>query len=754
MATYPSVNVNYNVRDNAVAPSYIPSAFIVGVSQRGPCYRVVTITDVNQFLDVFGQPTNKFEYDFFKAVKTTVFSRSIAYCYRIPYSDEEKQLYDAKFRYVLKQTADNLTQLQYDISATSEISDIVDGKEAVFEFTPLNDFESIVDITDEDNGDHNVEKRTIFISDNRLRSISNDIDPEYVIGIMPIFFGAKDVENLYDLKFKDLFYYDKTDITRKQNFIDKFNLYVCDKDNSQYLVDSSELTELFKEFERSNHFTYDWFQVEIGKLIDNLAPKDTDEFRNTMGIAFVEFFFDDQHKLDYKILEAYYGLVGHSTNRYRNLEDQINSRSNFFHIDITGNIDKFTYIQALGDGSLLSNEYVVPLMSPYKPSGIRIIESKNIFDETPASKYDDRYCYSLKTLYDRLVKTEYLNSVPFDYVLSPGVIDIFCLEDQSKDHKTYDGLLPYKRSEFIIDPLDRYDDIDHISTFNIISLNKFLSRLTNLGDKGILALIDIPEVVNQYFKENLGTCYTDSDTKDMVSKVEKFIPDLKTPLGGLYDRTYPLFNYQYVDKDFELTRYKRLELKNERFELIPGSIMVLRAYLRNDLAQNFYPIAGPRSVNNFPICHRSFIDKKDTNLFKVIYDAYGIASLVNDRDNNTFIVQQTTWNQTTSIFKQIHALRIYKFLKRRVLSALYQRIYEPNTLDNRKALKSELQSILAEFKRVQLIDNVSDAFVWALKSDIENNQINCQVVVGIFGAIVKIVLNMNLTSATIDYTES
>lgn len=753
MATYPSVNVNYNVRDNAVAPSYIPSAFIVGVSQRGPCYKVITITDVNQFLDVFGQPTNKFEYDFFKAVKTTVFSRSIAYCYRIPYSDEEKHLYDAKFRYVLKQTADNLTQLQYDISATSEISDIVDGKEAIFEFTPLNDFESIIEIKDESNSDEDISSSLMTISDDKLRSISNDIDPEYIIGTIPIFFGAKDVENLYDLKFSELFYYDKTDITKNQNYIDKFNIYICNSDNKQYLTNSFELVETFKEFERSNHFTYDWFQKEIGKLIDNLAPKDTDEFRNTMGIAFVEFFFDDQHKLDYKILEAYYGLVGHSTNRYRSLEEQINSRSNFYHVNITGHIDKFTYIQALGEGSLLSDEYVVPMTSPYKSSGVKIMEALNIFDETPTSKFDDTYCYSLKTLYERLKKTEYLNSAPFDYVLFPSLIDIFCLENQSQDYNVYDGLLPYKRSFFIIDPSNGYDDIKNIDSFNIMSLYKFLARLTDLGDRGIIALLDIPEVFNQYFKENLSLCYNDSDTKKMVSKIERFIPDLKMPLSGLYDRTYPLFNYQYVDKDFELTRYKRLDL-GERFELIPGSIMVLRAYLRNDLIANFYPIAGPRSVGNFPICHRCFIDKKDTNLFKVLYDAYDIASMVNDRDNNTFVVQQTTWNRSTSIFKQIHALRIYKALKRQVLSVLYRNIYEPNTLDNRKALKEALQSVLARFKEAKLIDTASDAFVWALTNDIENNQINCQVAVGIFGAIVKIVLNMNLTSATIDYTES
>ena len=128
--------------------------------------------------------------------------------------------------------------------------------------------------------------------------------------------------------------------------------------------------------------------------------------------------------------------------------------------------------------------------------------------------------------------------------------------------------------------------------------------------------------------------------------------------------------------------------------------------------------------------------------------------MVNDRDNNTFVVQQTTWNRSTSIFKQIHALRTYKALKRQVLDALYQRIYDPNILDNRKSLKTELQSILARFKEAKLIDDNSDAFVWALIEDIENNQINCQVVVGIFGAVVKIVLNMNLTSATIDYTES
>ena len=46
-------------------------------------------------------------------------------------------------------------------------------------------------------------ERILSISDDKLRSISNDIDPEYVIGIFPVFFGAKDVENLYDLKFNE-----------------------------------------------------------------------------------------------------------------------------------------------------------------------------------------------------------------------------------------------------------------------------------------------------------------------------------------------------------------------------------------------------------------------------------------------------------------------------------------------------------------------------------------------------------------------
>ena len=527
MATYPSVNVNYNVRDNAVAPSYIPSAFIVGVSQHGPCYRVVTITDINQFLDVFGQPTNKFEYDFFKAVKTTVFSRSIAYCYRIPYSDEEKRLYDAKFKYVLKQTDENLTQLKYN----ANISEIVNGKEAIFEFTPLNDFESII----------NVQSNHVELSDDSLSVISNDIDPAFMIGVFPIFFGAKDVENLYDLKFSELFYFDKTDITRNQNYIDKFNIFNCDSSNHKYSIDSTKLTELFKEYQRSNHFEYDWFQKEIGSLVDNLAAKDTDEFRNTIGIAFVKLFFDDKHKLDYKILEAYYGFVGHSSNEYKNIEDLINLRSNFFHLDITGFIDKYTYIQALGNGSLTANKFVVPMISPYKSTEEKQIKAENIFGEIPTSKYNDKYTYSLKTLYDRLVKTEYLNSAPFDYVLFPGLTDIFCLENQSEDYDIYDGLLPYKKSIFNIQS-DEYDDIANIDSFDIINLNKFLARLTNLGDRGIIALLDIPEVFNQYFKENLDTCYNDSDIKKMISDMgkgdlERFIPDIKLMIEHIHCST-------------------------------------------------------------------------------------------------------------------------------------------------------------------------------------------------------------------------
>lgn len=144
---------------------------------------------------------------------------------------------------------------------------------------------------------------------------------------------------------------------------------------------------------------------------------------------------------------------------------------------------------------------------------------------------------------------------------------------------------------------------------------------------------------------------------------------------------------------------------------------------------------------------------KRMDLFKVLFDTYGISSLINDRDNNTFPIQQTTWRNTTSVLKQIHAFRIYVEIRRRAYEILKSYLYEPNIENNRNQIESSLNYLLYQFKENHYIDNLSNAKVWADIPDIEAHQVQVILTVGIYGAIVKIIVNMNLQDMTIEIIE-
>jgi hypothetical protein len=141
---------------------------------------------------------------------------------------------------------------------------------------------------------------------------------------------------------------------------------------------------------------------------------------------------------------------------------------------------------------------------------------------------------------------------------------------------------------------------------------------------------------------------------------------------------------------------------------------------------------------------------KRPDLFKVLFDVYGVSSLINDRDNNTFPIQQTTWRKTTSILKQLHAFRIYVAIRRRAYDIARSYLYEPNIESIRNEMLSSLNYLINLFKENNYIDSNSNVKLWADISDIEQHQVQVVITLGIFGAIVKIIVNMNLQNMTIE----
>ena len=487
-------------------------------------------------------------------------------------------------------------------------------------------------------------------------------------------------------------------------------------------------------------------------------------------MAFFGFYLTDEHKLDYKLLESFYGLVGISNKKFANLEDLVNKYSNFFRLKIEGEVKNIYSIRALNKRGFLNPKtlWYVPFFAPEAPleyydeetgtGGRHIVDMNSIFEEIPYIKYDEIYSHSLTKLFNRFSKTEYFNSAPFDYILAPGVTDIILNVQKHRsphDIESTGSLVPYE--EFFVnldcDEPDLTDTTLNLSFYNVQNFNRLISIGTSFGDKGTIALIDIPKIYNTYLRDIIKKETTEPKIKENLTDVyfglQHILPIRFNSTREIYDRTYPLFNYQDVDKDFRLTRYNKFR-PHRKFDTVPGSSIVVGAYVNEDVNDDFAPIAGPRSSGLFRVCHNGYIDMKNPLLFKVMFEQYGVSSLINGFDNNTYPVQQTTWKNSLSVLKQLHAFRIYVTIRRRAYCIAKSYLYETNTDINRKNLQTALNYLIYQFVDNYYIDKNSNANVWADISDIESHQIHIEMNVGIYGAIVKITVNMNLQDMTIE----
>lgn len=893
MSQIGQIQINYNVNTQNRVSERLAKSFIIGVSQRGPIYKPTTISNLNKFLLVFGQPTNSFEFNFFQAVKSVVNAGGIAICYRIPYTDQKnldstnaefyigakisdgynikfrdqywkndyyylrvnlkrhkkelsnneipdvgdcalylyptndpvtivdwiymrqgnlyykiyvqnKRLYAEKVKsaftndyvfdtfYVKYEPTDsyefclrvkeNETRYKmglylykeknkenfefdktiYDVIYKSNSNHPLDYSEgAKLTFTLINDFNSVL----LPSYDYDKEKDVYVLhleKDKICNNIKADIDPEQIIGIFPIFFGTKDADNLRQLNFSQLHYYNN----HTKNYIHEFNVYPCSNavDFDSYRCDVDGMLfdyGIFSEFERAPHFKRNWFEREIAKLVDSYIPQNTRECMNTLGVAFYAFYLNDEHKIDYKLLESYYGMVGCSTDRFQNLEVLINKYSNFFRVHIDGMVKGPIYTRALNQKSLIleQNKFVVPCFAPIpaEEDQRNLVNMDSIFSFNPSVKCHPIFSKPLSRLFDKLKNTEYLNSAPFDYILAPGMEDILLnLGFLNKDINIYDpkSLVPFTQYQINLKKgpipyeyfVDNYEERPYLE--NVKSFQKLIAIGTGFGDKGTIGIVDVPRIFNEYFKRNIRQCYTDDSITNLLSVLKTIYPDFSRT-SEIYNRTYPVFNYQYVDRDPSLTRYHKFSYR-KNCELVPASAMLIGAYNEEENTYNFDPIAGPRNVDLFTDCHKCYMNMERPEFFKFMFDLYGISSLMNDYNNGTFPIQQTTWKKSTSVLKQLHAFRIYVEIRRRVYDIAKSYLYEPNTTFNINEFQNKIDVLLKQFKENYYIDSPSYAKVWSTIPDIEQHQVNVLVVIGIFGAIVKIVVNMNLQNMTIE----
>lgn len=903
MSQIGQVLINYNIPETSTNRlERLPKSFIIGLSQRGPVYIPTNISDINTFLTVFGQPTNEYEFDFFQAVKSTVEAGGIAICYRIPYTDTDKRLYDIPFEYYIsdlskiksktnivfedisthkkyklyaKENRDKLSlyiletdeddskqyvifqnmskqndyykiyisdahmymtlcdeaitesyytflQLgsedapdvldhivylqnkkngkaglflekvayvepetddeQQDI-AESNIYDIVyrrynDGSYdfsdipgAKLTFTLINDFNSAFVFNEDFDTLNNKLRKDCY-------NTKLDTNPSQIFGIFPVLFGPKDAENLRNVEPSKLCYLDN--YVNGLLYVDNFETFTFKKNKKPFQLQAVEKSILgkFKQFEKSAHFKNNWLETELANLIDKYIPQDISECKNTIGVAFVALYLDDNHKLDYKIIESFYGTVGLTTKYFKNIEDEVNEHSNFFHLDVEGSIDNNICVRALNRKAFIysvnekTKRWLAPLCSPYTPDNEHIVCTHDIFAYEPTNKYSERFSIPLSKLYDILSHSEFYNTVPFDYVLSTGLADVLLLTSNATYENNLKSCVSYNYDKINLDDKDiKYIDVanriaqpDSINTdgtkqYNVRSLYRLLAMYTAFGDKGTFAFIDIPKPYNMLINDKINDCHSnEKKIKDLLKYISypqtSYVTnkyDIFPPLNGsreIYDRTYPLFNYQYVDKDIRLTRYNRFK-RTGKFEIVPASVEVINAYINADNLKNYGAIAGSYIINEFIECHKSFVDN-NIKLFKILFDLYGVTSLMNDKDNGTFPIQQTTWRNTTSVLKQIHAYRIYIALRRQTYDICKSYLYESNIEENRNNLQSSLNYLLSKFKENKYIDNQSSVNVYANIDDIEQNQIQVEMSIGIFGAIVKIIINMNITNMKIE----
>ncbi len=895
MSQVGQVIVNYNIPQSKTETTDLPvKTLLIGLSQRGPVYRPVSISDVESFLIVFGQPTNKYEFDFFEAVKSVVESGGIAVCYRVPYADQDKKLYDTPFEYyivdlskirklsriILEDQKYNGTYYKFYtkrnardvLSLYIEKTDNIEAKHYVilqntsndseyyklyiyakrvyitpYHLKPGEKYDVCIRISLQNNPNeldymiyvknHNghagiylseysssggtepidIEYKNVYdvvykLYDNKtinldegfgakltftllndfnsafvyklddinpeisLRSdcfnIKTDIDPSQIFGIFPILFGPKDAELLRNIETNKLCYLDEH--VSNQFYMDRFEVYPFKKNTRPFQIKDipGKIIEKFDQFERSPHFNQNWFKNEVTKLIDQYIPQETSECKNTLGIAFVALYLDDEHKLDYKVLESFYGCVGTSTKIYDNIEDLVNKYSTFFHLSIDGCIEKDIYIRAFNRRAFIYSideypqKWIVPFCAPYTPEKTQIVDTSDIFAYEPPDKFSQTLSKPLSRFYDILLNTEFLNNVPFNYVLSPGLTDVLLLSTMTNVSTTSktDSIVPYVFDRFDLEDSHYINIADKTigsgKQRNVRNLYKLISMYTAFGDKGTIAFIDIPEAYNMFLKENIAKCYgNENKIKDLLSVISQPVSnisfretDIFPQLNGsreIYDRTYPLFNYQWIDKDKRLTRYHRFN-KPRRYELVPGSVEVIAAYINHESKMNFSPIAGTQSIEFLENCHKSLIEN-NVKLYKLLFDLYSVSSLMNDRNNGTYPIQQTTWKNSTSVLKQLHAFRIYVAIRRYAYDICKSYLYEPNIENNRNNLQNSLNYMLSQFKQNAYIDSASYATVWADTYDIEQNQVQVQIIIGIYGAIVKIIINLNLTDMKIDY---
>lgn len=734
MATYPSININ--TATSATRQSIEPSnVFIYGFADRGPSNIQHNILSVTEFLNVYGIPQTDAEYSMYEAVNNALRAGGRALCYKLPYV---KQYTDISATTDVTYYCDNSqrSMLSTDIQQTADsmISDTDDS--ATYISTAIQDsigksaFSSAISYAWQQYPEYDItsdnvmsvtlkcitDARTVF--DAADADIHINSDKHKSLGIIPIFVGS--VNMLFT----------GTNRAGMQTlFKDKLHAAVY----SNLLHDDIFTTELLKEYDFS--LTANDLYVDCLDIISATINFDLTDLRDTRqltGVLVAEILLDAEHKIQINILEMFVGMLNGKTVQYGNIVEDINFYSKFIKMS-TNNIQQI-------DNESWHFVDVPSAASPLHAIGLY------------ASCYDtgtDAYAIHSDSIFNTAGISDHINALLMqtkpddifcDYIVMPSIVDCFNYTDISAHTasvRQHNGI-SYNSAEYLMQHnLAANLDAVQYDKYNVKALMLMASKF-RLLDKDSTVFIDLPLKLTadlQHISSNISATSAQV-AASIITKMSEVMQDMQIPIVTQFDNTMFVFNHQYVDK------YDR----TDEYALIPPSVMMLFAYAYYDTYKVAAPIAGSNVAHLFVQCHKGYINNKHRILFKTLFDAYMINSLMSDMNNSTFPIQQMLCrNARVSIFAQHHAFRVAKYLKRHIKRLARQYLHELHTLTARQRFAASITQLCDSYKSNGVL---SDFMVVADESintdvDIDNSTLNCIVAIEILGAIVKV--NVNIT---------
>ena len=738
MATYPSVNIRSLVqRERRTDYTTAASCFIYGFAARGPNNKPITVTSLTHFKDIFGAPTTDAEYTFYRAVKNTIEGYGIATCFKIPYKKQPQYNED------LKQSVTyycDVNTLQRVDTAVAEVEAALDvdheyltkalqsklkafykaDKALTWSLTEPVDYTHKIELTCINN------TRTLFDYDGTNVIVDKNAKIKS-LGLVPVLIGSLNTAMITTDYFAVIeILANSLTTTIKSNIFDG-DLFGADSPLANYKT-------LFNSDESAIY-------VNCLNLLTAFNANNTSDLplaKRQLSLVVFELLLDDENRIYANILEYVTGVVdSQSILSNTNLCDNINEQSVYFNAEITATESS----EAMQFTEDTQPWHYVDISSDVELTAFGL--NSKAFDVSTSDAYEvelDAILNNKLTSYINSLATQTsLDNRFYDYIVAPSVIDCFTNANESGGYS-----LPHEFSDATLSATS----FDKINANKLINM---LARFTTDVDKSCVLLVDLP-LASTY---KIGSIIA-ANKSSAVNRLSLIIEHMQTidvvpPVNHYNARSGNImywFNHQLVDK-FERT--------DNMFVVIPASVEMLYVFCLADITTTVAQLAGNTTFSYLSECHGGIIPSKPLDTFKTLFNTYKINSLISDINNNVMPNQQTlvTPHATSSIFRQHHAFRLAKYLRRQIYQTAIPIKYSTDHSEAQRTLRKAVSELLARYQDNNVIENY-DVICDDRNntpSAIENHELYCSITVSIFGAITSINLTLTETSIAVDITD-